>query len=58
MGDYVYKIATIDEMNIKWNYEIDHATDDKNNLIIWKKENIERFQNGFIIPYYGLLMVK
>ena len=55
MDKYVCKIATIDEMNDKWNYEIEHASNDKNNWIIWKKENIERFQKGLIIPYYGLL---
>ena len=42
-------------MNTKWDYEINHASNDKNNWVIWKKENIERFQNGLIIPYYGLL---
>ncbi len=55
MSNYICKIATIEEMNIKWNYEIDMAEDDKDNWIIWKKKNIERFQKGFIIPYYGIL---
>lgn len=55
MDNYVCKIATLEEMNIKWNYEIDHAEEDKNNWIIWKKENIDRFKKGLIIPYYGLL---
>lgn len=55
MDNYICKIATVDEMNTKWDYEIDHAADDKNNWFIWKKESIERFQKGFIIPYYGLL---
>ena len=55
MNNYICKIATIDEMDKKWNYEIDRATDDKGNWIIWKKENIERFKKGLIIPYYGLL---
>lgn len=55
MNNYICKIATVDEMNSKWNYEIDHATNDKENWAIWKKENIERFQKGFIIPYYGVL---
>ena len=55
MNHYVCKLATLKEMNSKWNYEINHATDDKNNWKVWKKENMERFQNGFIIPYYGLL---
>lgn len=55
MDNYICKIASIDEMNTKWDYSIDNATDDKENWIIWKKDNIERFQKGFIIPYYGLL---
>ncbi len=55
MDNYVCKIATLDEMNTKWDCEIAHAKDDKNNWIIWKRENIERFKKGFIIPYYGLL---
>lgn len=55
MDNYVCEIATIEEMNKKWDYEIANATDDKSNWIIWKKENIERYQNHQIIPYYGLL---
>lgn len=55
MDNYICKIASINEMNTKWDYEIDHATDDKENWIVWKKENIDRFRNGLIIPYYGLL---
>ena len=55
MEKYVCKIASLKEMNTKWDYEIERATDDKNNWIIWKKENIERFKKGFIIPYYGIL---
>ena len=55
MDKYVCKVATVDEMNNKWDYEINHATKNKENWIIWKKKNIERFQNGFIIPYYGIL---
>ena len=55
MDNYVCKIASFDEMNTKWDYEIEHAINDKENWIIWKKDNIERFQNGFIIPYYGIL---
>ena len=55
MDDFVCKIANKDEMNTKWDYEIEHATDDKDNWIVWKKENLERFDKGFIIPYYGIL---
>ena len=42
--NYICKIATIDEMNKKWDYEISIATDDKENWIIWKRNNIERFK--------------
>ena len=55
MDNYICKIATIDEMNEKWDYEIDNATDDKENWLIWKKENLKKFKNGYIIPYYGIL---
>lgn len=55
MDKYICKIASLDDMNTKWDYEIDNATDDKENYIIWKKANIERFQKGYIIPYYGIL---
>ena len=53
--NYVCKIPNIEEMNTKWDYEIEHAVDDKNNWIVWKKENLDRFTKGLIIPYYGLL---
>ena len=55
MINYICKTASIDEMNTKWDYEIANAIGDKENWIIWKKDNIERFQKGFIIPYYGIL---
>ena len=54
MSNYICKIANLDEMNIKWDYEIENA-EDKENWIIWKKEHIKRFQKGYIIPYYGVL---
>ena len=55
MNNYICKIANIDEMNAKWDYEIAHAINDKANWIVWKKENIERYKRGLIIPYYGIL---
>lgn len=55
MSSYVCKIASLREMDMKWNYEINNATYDKSNWIIWKKENIERYKKGLIIPYYGIL---
>ena len=38
MDNYVCKIASIDEMNTKWDYEIEHAINDKENWIICKKK--------------------
>ena len=52
--DFVCKIANLDEMNIRWDYEISIAND-KSNWKKWKIENIERLKKGLIIPYYGLL---
>lgn len=51
----ICKVPGLEEMNIKWNYEIEHSDVDKNNWIIWKKENIKKFESGDIIPYYGIL---
>lgn len=34
MSNYICKIASIEEMNEKWDYEISKATKDKNNWII------------------------
>ncbi len=52
---YVCKIASIQEMNTKWAYEIAQSGTDKDNWIFWKKQNIENYQQGYIIPYYGIL---
>lgn len=52
---YICKIASINEMNIKWNFEIANHPDSQSNWIIWKKGSIENFKNGDIIPYYGIL---
>lgn len=55
MENFICKIASIEEMEEKWNYEIDKAIDDKQNWIIWKEKNIKNFIDGYIIPYYGIL---
>ena len=55
MGNYICKIATIDDMNKKWDYEINRADEDKSNWIVWKKRHISNFKKNLIIPYYGLL---
>lgn len=58
MEDFICKIASLEEMNEKWDYEIENATDDKENWIKWKESNMENFIAGYIIPYYGILKGK
>lgn len=40
MKNYICKIATIEEMNEKWDYEISIATN-KENWIVWKEQTLE-----------------
>lgn len=53
MKEYICKIATIDEMECKWNYEV--KKNKSENWKIWKAEAIERVKNGQCIAYYGIL---
>lgn len=53
MKEYICKIATIDEMEVKWNYEIKKQKN--SNWKIWKHESISRVKNGQSIVYYGVL---
>ena len=55
MSEYICKIATLEEMNTKWDYEIALAGEDKENWIVWKKSSIEHMQAGKSLPYYGIL---
>lgn len=55
MSEYICKIATLEEMNTKWDYEIAHAGEDEENWIVWKKSSIEHMQEGKSLPYYGIL---
>ena len=51
---YVCKVASPDEMERKWDYEISlHA--DRKNWIVWKSEALEGARTGRSIPYYGIL---
>lgn len=52
---FICKIASLQEMNTKWEYEIAQSGKDKENGIVWKKQNIENYRQGAIIPYYGIL---
>ena len=53
MNEYICKIALVEEMERKWDYEIKKNKSD--NWKIWKAEAIERVKNGQSIAYYGLL---
>ena len=53
-GNYVCRIATMEEMEQKWNYEIAQHSE-KENWIAWKAEAIESARTGRSIPYYGTL---
>ena len=53
-GSYVCKIASMEEMEQKWNYEIAQHSE-KGNWIVWKSEAIESAKAGRSIPYYGIL---
>lgn len=52
--NYICKIATIEEMNKKWDYEI-MQDPDNNAWKVWKKEFIDAAKEGKRISYYGLL---
>ena len=52
--EYICKIASLEEMEQKWNYEIG-IHPGKENWIVWKGEAIEGFRSGRSIPYYGIL---
>lgn len=52
---FICKIASLQEMNTKWDYEIAHSGADRENWIVWKKRNMENYRQGYIIPYYGIL---
>ena len=51
---YICRIASPEEMNRKWDYEIRQHPGTEN-WIVWKKEAIEGFRAGRSVPYYGVL---
>lgn len=53
MEKYLCKIASVEEMECKWNYEIKKHKSP--NWKLWKKENIERAESGQLTAYYGIL---
>lgn len=53
MEKYVCKIATPDEMEVKWDSEI--KKNKGSNWSLWKVSAIERVRRGESIAYYGVL---
>ena len=51
---YICKIASPEEMNQKWDYEIRQHPGTEN-WIVWKDEALEGLRSGRSIPYYGIL---
>lgn len=52
---FLCKIASLQEMNLKWDYEIAHNGEDKENWMVWKKRSMENYRQSYTIPYYGIL---
>ncbi len=52
--DYICKIATIEDMEIKWDKEIENHPNNDNWKIL-KTENIDKLKNNQAIVYYGFL---
>lgn len=52
MDDFVCKIATIDDLNTKWDYEIKNHPND-NSWKVWKQEFLDGVSSGNRICFYG-----
>ena len=52
--DYICKIANLEEMNRKWDFEIERHKGD-NSWVIWKKDFINGVKSGKRVCYYGIL---
>ena len=52
---FICKIASPEEMDRKWDYEIENNSDDRDNWITWKAEAISGRLSGVSLPYYGIL---
>ena len=49
------KIASVEEMNVKWAYEIAHSGKDRENWLVWREQHLENYRRGYLLPYYGIL---
>lgn len=55
MKEYICKIAAIDEVERKWNYEIRRQKRRKTVLEKLKNDAVEQIKNGQSVKYYGKL---
>lgn len=55
MKEYICKIASVDETERKWNYEIKKQRKRKTVLEGLKNDTIEHIKNGQSVTYYGKL---
>ena len=55
MDNYVCKIATLEDIIKKYDYEIKKAVEDKENWVVWKEKAIEKYNKGLSITYMGFL---
>lgn len=55
MNDYICKIATLEDIIKIYDYKIEHEPEDRENLLIWKENAINREKNKFSRTYFGLL---
>lgn len=55
MDNYICRIGTLEDIVNEYDYEIEHATNDKENLIKWKEEAIKRYKEDSAITYVGEL---
>jgi GNAT superfamily N-acetyltransferase len=54
MSDFICKIADIEEVNRKWDYEISMHPNEKS-WVIWKDQFIYNIKKGTRLCYYGIL---
>ena len=53
--NYICKIASLDEMEQKWEEEIAKHPHSRSNWTVWMAQAISSAKSGASIPYYGIL---
>lgn len=55
MNNFICKRASLEDRDTKWAYELARCGNDKETCAVRWKQNRERYERGYIIPYYGIL---